>query len=222
MVLMRILLAISITALVAAVVGRVALAHDQDECEGHFLEDVQDGPPGRYLLYAHSSHDHLVVKPGSGVSSVSVSRVPNTFDYQGIEITVDDLVFKITYRTTRVGAVVLICFEGTYGSWYPISLDEPTSPPPTPEPTAIPTDEPTPEPTATPTAEPTTTPTRRPTTTPTRTPTPTRRPTPTPTPRPTREAAPHTNSNTHADSYTHSHSQAYRNINAQTYPSSHP
>ena len=82
---MRLLLVIAVTSFVAAFSVSVALAHDRVYCEGdgefdHYLEDVNDGPPGRYLLYVHTSHEDLFIKRGSGVSSLSYTVIegPNT------------------------------------------------------------------------------------------------------------------------------------------------
>ena len=201
---MRLLVVIVVAGFVAAFSVSVALAHDRAYCEGdgefdHYLEDVNDGPPGRCLLYVHTSHEDLFIKRGSGVSSLSYTVIegPNTIEDQnviealGITISVadGDTYYGITYRTTRVGAVVLICFSGNLGFFHPIPLDgSQPPPPPTPTPPPPPPSENAPTPRPTREATPTPTPTPTPTATPTPTPTP--RPTATSTPRPTRQATP--------------------------------
>ena len=184
---MRLLIVISVVAFVAAFSISVALAHDDhDYCH----EDVNDFQPGRYILYISTTDDHVVVKNGGGASGISYNQVPKeedgttSFDYVGHDINVPsrEYVFKLTYRTSKVGAVLLICGAGNLGSWHPIPLNG--APPPSDNtPTTRPTREATPTPKPTPTATPTPTPTPRPTAT--STPRPTREATPTPTPEPT-------------------------------------
>ena len=261
---MRLLVVIVVAGFVAAFSVSVALAHDRAYCEGdgefdHYLEDVNDGPPGRYLLYVHTSHEDLFIKRGSGVSSLSYTVIegPNTIEDQnviealGITISVadGDTYYGITYRTTRVGAVVLICFSGNLGFFHPIPLDgsqqqQPPPPPPPPPPsdnapTPRPTREATPTPTPTPTATPTPTPTPRPTATstprptrqatprPTREATPTPTPTPSPTPEPTPAPTPEPTPTPTADAYSrrtnpHAHSSADAHTDAGTDADAYP
>ena len=185
---MRLLIVIAVTAFVAAFSVSLALAHDEhDRCH----EDVNNSPPGRYLLYITTTDDHVVVKNGGGASGISYNQVPKeedgttSFDYVGHDINVPsrEYIFKLTYRTSKVGAILLICGAGNLGSWHPIPLNG--APPPSDNtPTARPTREATP----TPTPEPPPIPTPTPTTpalyalTPTPKPTPTATPTPTPAP----------------------------------------
>ena len=74
------------------------------------------------MMWTETSHDHLVVKGGDGVSKVRVvQHDSNNFVYSGVDVTVpdDNDVFKVFYETSKVGAVLKICFEDTYGSWHP-------------------------------------------------------------------------------------------------------
>ena len=115
------------TAVMVALATSVAQAHDQAYCDGdaysdHYIEDVNSGPAGKYMMWAESSHDHLIVKGGDGVSNVRVVRHDsNNFVYSGVDVTVfdDKVVFKVFYETSKVGAVLKICFEDRYGSWHP-------------------------------------------------------------------------------------------------------
>ena len=118
----------------------VSQAHDQDYCEGgddydHYIEDVNHGPPGRYLLWMSTEHDHpdddpddsnhLFVRAGEGVSAVSLVKhdLP-TFNYLGDVITVDGTnMYKAYYTTTKVGAVLEVCFDTEMGFLHPIPVD---------------------------------------------------------------------------------------------------
>ena len=114
----------------AALTTSVSQAHDANYCEGgsdydHYIEDITSGPPGDYLLYAESEHDHLVVKNGDGTSNISIAQSPNDFNYLGhaVSLPEDHSVFKITYTTNKTNAVLKICFEEGLGLWYPIDSD---------------------------------------------------------------------------------------------------
>ena len=115
------------TAAMVALTTSVSQAHDQAFCDGdaysdHYIEDVNPGPAGKYMMWTETSHDHLVVKGGDGVSKVRVvQHDSNNFVYSGVDVTVpdDNDVFKVFYETSKVGAVLKICFEDTYGSWHP-------------------------------------------------------------------------------------------------------
>ena len=113
----------------AALATGVSQAHDEDYCEGgddydHYIEDINEGPPDRYLLYVSSQHPDVVIKPGIGVSRISVvRRDSNSFDYVGHDVEVTKgYVFEIYYTTDRVEAVLWLCFEIDLGFWYPIPL----------------------------------------------------------------------------------------------------
>ncbi len=128
---MWLFLVIAATAVMLALATSVSQAHDQAYCDGgsytHYIEDVNDGPPGRYLLWAESEHDDLVVKDGGGVSHISIDdNGSNSFNYANHgEVTVLEgkNVFQIKYTTSEVGAVLLICYRHTLGLWHPIPLD---------------------------------------------------------------------------------------------------
>ena len=141
---MRLLLVIAIAGFLTAFAASVALGHDRNDCEGRYHEDVNNGPAGRYWLYVETSHDNLFVRAGSGVSSISVSSANevidgvNTFEYGDttIELPANSNVHRISYRTTRSGAIVLICFDNDLGLWSPIPPGGSQPPPPPPPPAA--------------------------------------------------------------------------------------
>ena len=87
-------LVLAATAVMVALATSVAQAHVDNGC----IERETNGPPGRYLLYADTSHDHLVAKDGAGVSGISIADSPNNFDYVGHDVTVRESqnVFTIT------------------------------------------------------------------------------------------------------------------------------
>lgn len=122
-----------VTAVVAAIalMTSVSEAHDQAYCDDdgedtHYVKDVIANPPGRLMMFASSSHDHLIVKDGGGVSGISVDkRSSNDFDYLGTAVSVQatENVFEITFTTSRADAIVKICFEDSLGLWYPYAVD---------------------------------------------------------------------------------------------------
>ena len=127
---MWLFLIIVAAAVMVALATGVSQAHDANYCEGngdydHYIEDITSGPPGDYLLYAESEHDHLVVKNGDGTSNISIAQSPNDFNYLGHDVSLpeDHSVFKITYTTNKTNAVLKICFEDNLGLWYPIDSD---------------------------------------------------------------------------------------------------
>ena len=72
-------LVIAATAVMVALATGVSQAHDQNYCDGdgdydHYIEDVNPGPPGRYLLWMSTKHDDLFVRAGDGVSAVSIEN----------------------------------------------------------------------------------------------------------------------------------------------------
>ena len=125
-------------------------------CEGngdydHYIEDVNNGPPGRYLLWMSTKHDvhhgldSLFVRAGDGVYGNSISIAPydpttelndpttgapydsKTFNYRGHVVTVgDDHLYKAyytVYQTTPQKAVLEVCFAVEMGFWHPIPVD---------------------------------------------------------------------------------------------------
>ena len=127
---MWLFLVIAATAVMVTLATSVSQAHDQVYCEGngiydHYIEDVTDGPPGRYLLWMSTPHEDLIVKAGDGVSALSLEKHDtHTFDYSGREIAVPDRdLYKANYTTTKVGAVLHVCFADEMGFWHPIALD---------------------------------------------------------------------------------------------------
>ena len=121
-----------VTAVVAAIalMPRVSEAHDQAYCDSHddthYIRDVIANPPGRLMMYTESTHDHLIVKDGGGVSGISVvKRESNDFDYLGTAVTVrsESNVFEITFTTSKVDAILKICFESNLGLWHPYAVD---------------------------------------------------------------------------------------------------
>ena len=125
-------LVIAATAVMVALATGVSQAHDQNYCDGdgdydHYIEDVNPGPPGRYLLWMSTKHNHrddpdysddpddqnhLFVRAGEGVSTVSLVKHDSpTFNYLGHEITVEGAtIYKAYYTTTKVDAVLEVCF----------------------------------------------------------------------------------------------------------------
>ena len=102
-------------------------AHTEAYCDrGHYIEDENSMPPGRYMTYAESSHDHLVVKSGGGISGISVAtRSSNTFYYNGVRVDVrsSQNVFEITFTTSTTDTTMKICFEDDLGLWHPLPLN---------------------------------------------------------------------------------------------------
>ena len=129
--LVRLFLIIAATVVAVALATSVSQAHDQAYCDDdgddtHYIEDVVANPPGRLMMYASSNHDHLVVKDGGGTSGISVvRRTSNSFDYLGTPVTVtaDRYVYEITFTSSRIDAVLKICFEDNLGLWNPIPVD---------------------------------------------------------------------------------------------------
>ena len=113
----------------------VAQAHEENECKGHYIEDVNDVPPGRYLLWMSTKHDDLFVRAGDGVSDVFlVKHDSSTFNYLGHIVTVDGAtIYKIYYTTSKRKAVLEVCFDGDAGFWHLIPVDG-NSPPQTKSP----------------------------------------------------------------------------------------
>ena len=107
--------------------GGTAQAHTETYCDsGHYITDENSMPPGRYMTYAESSHDHLVVKSGGGITGISVAtRSSNVFYYSGVRVEVNSsqTVFEITFTTTTTDTVMKICFEDNLGLWFPLPLD---------------------------------------------------------------------------------------------------
>ncbi len=109
----------------------VSEAHDQAYCDDlgedtHYIEDIVANPPGHFMTYASSPHDHLIVKAGTGVSDVTVERrTTSSFNYLGtpVEITDGTYTFEISFTTSQADAVVKICYEDQLGLWWPISVD---------------------------------------------------------------------------------------------------
>ena len=109
----------------------VSQAHDENYCDGdddydHYIEDVNDVPPGRYLLWMSTKHDDLFVRAGDGVSAVSIENtMSDSFNYLGYEITVEDAeIYKIYYTTSKREAVLEVCFSEEVGFWHLIPVDE--------------------------------------------------------------------------------------------------
>ncbi len=124
------LLAVGLAVAGIMVSTNVSEAHDQAFCDSndgtHYIEDVVANPPGRFMMYASSPHDHLIVKAGTGVSGVSVERsTSKTFDYLGYDVDVgsDLYVYEITFTTSQADAVVKLCFEDGLGLWWPYPID---------------------------------------------------------------------------------------------------
>ena len=74
---MWLFLVVAAVAVMAALATGVSQAHDANFCEGngdydHYIEDVNNGPPGRYLLWMSTKHDvhdgldSLFVRAGDG------------------------------------------------------------------------------------------------------------------------------------------------------------
>ena len=126
-VLFALILALAATLAVLTLASGAAQAHTVAFCdEGHYIEDEYSMPPGRYLVYAESTHDHLVVKPGTGITGSSVDRrSSNIFDYSGtrVEVSSDHYVFEITFTTTTTDTVIEICFDDDLGLWHPLPLN---------------------------------------------------------------------------------------------------
>ena len=103
----------------------VSQAHEEGECEGHYIEDVNDVPPGRYLLWMSTKHDDLFVRAGEGVSAVSIENTrSDTFTYLDYEITVDGAeIYKIYYTISKRDAVLEVCFSEEVGFWHLIPVD---------------------------------------------------------------------------------------------------
>ena len=114
-----------------ALATSVAQAHDQAYCDGdaysdHYIEDVNPGPAGKYMMWASTSHDHLIVQGGDGVSNVRVVKHhSNNFVYSNVDVTVpdDNVVFKVFYETSKSEAVLKICFRHELGMWHPKNDD---------------------------------------------------------------------------------------------------
>ena len=119
----------------------ISQAHDEAYCDDqgedtHYIEDVVANPPGHFMMYASSTHDHLIVKAGDGVSGVSTADVSKKqdgtthFDYQGtdVDLPVGVNAFTITFTTSKADAVVKICFEDNLGMWFPIPVDSNNNP----------------------------------------------------------------------------------------------
>ena len=113
-----------------ALATNVAQAHDENYCDGdgdydHYIEDVNDVPPGRYLLWMSTKHDDLFVRAGDGVSAVSIENtMSDSFNYLGYEITVEDAeIYKIYYTTSKREAVLEVCFSEEVGFWHLIPVD---------------------------------------------------------------------------------------------------
>lgn len=128
--------------IMAAVIAAFALmtnlseAHDEAYCDDdgedtHYIRDVVANPPGRFMLYVESTHDHVVVKAGDGVSGLSVQALAKnndgttSFNYLGtdIDMPADNTVFAITFTTSKADAVVKICFENDLGLWHQYPID---------------------------------------------------------------------------------------------------
>ena len=114
----------------AALATGVSQAHDENYCDGdgdydHYIEDVNDVPPGRYLLWMSTKHDDLFVRAGDGVSAVSIENtMSDSFNYLGYEITVEDAeIYKIYYTTSKREAVLEVCFSEEVGFWHLIPVD---------------------------------------------------------------------------------------------------
>jgi hypothetical protein len=123
-------LAVAATAVMVALATGVSQAHDENYCDGdgdydHYIEDVNPGPPGRYLLWMSTKHDDLFVRAGDGVSAVSIENtMSDTFNYLGYEITVEDAeIYKIYYTTSKREAVLEVCFSEEVGFWHLIPVD---------------------------------------------------------------------------------------------------
>ena len=132
-------LVVAAVAVMAALATGVSQAHDANFCEGngdydHYIEDVNNGPPGRYLLWMSTKHDvhdgldSLFVRAGDGVSTVSlVKHDSRTFNYLGRDITLNDAdlykAYYTVYQTTPQKAVLEVCFAVEMGFWHPIALD---------------------------------------------------------------------------------------------------
>ena len=100
------------------------IANGDDDYD-HYIEDVNDGPPGRYLLWMSTTHDNLFVMAGDGVSAVSIENtMSDTFNYLNYEITVEGAdIYKIYYTTSKRGAVLKVCFSEDAGFWHLIPVD---------------------------------------------------------------------------------------------------
>ena len=118
-------LVIAATAVMVALATGVSQAHEEGECEGHYIEDVNDVPPGRYLLWMSTKHDDLFVRAGDGVSAVSIENTrSDTFTYLDYEITVEGAeIYKIYYTTSKRKAVLEVCFAEEVGFWHLIPVD---------------------------------------------------------------------------------------------------
>ena len=97
----------------------------------HYIEDVNDVPPGRYLLWMSTKHNDLFVRAGDGVSDVSIENtMSESFNYLGYEVTVDDAeIYKIYYTTSTREAVLEVCFAEEVGFWHLIPVDGNGQPP---------------------------------------------------------------------------------------------
>ena len=132
----RLLVILAATLGAIALVTSVSEAHDQAYCDDdgedtHYIRDVVANPPGRFMLYVESTHDHVVVKAGDGASDISVQALAKnndgttSFNYLGndIEMSADNTVFAITFTTSKADAVVKICFENDLGLWHQYPID---------------------------------------------------------------------------------------------------
>ena len=103
------------------------LAHgeDTDVC----VEDSAHRSIGKHQMYVSSTHSHVVVRPVSDVSVISIENVDTPFDYLGhhIEVTSGVYVFMITYTVTSMPGVLEVCFEDDLGFLYPIAMSDGSS-----------------------------------------------------------------------------------------------
>ena len=125
--------AMTLAAILGAVLLLVALRADnvlahREEDTDVCVEDSAHRSIGEYQMYVSSTHNHVVVRPVSDVSVISVIEIETPFDYLGHHIDVgSDHVFMITYTVTRMPGVLEVCFEDDLGFWYPIAVSDGSS-----------------------------------------------------------------------------------------------
>lgn len=165
--------AVSVISVLTLMTTGSVLGHDGDRENDHVCTSgAEHESTGRHMLYVGIAHDLLSpsqnshVSAGSGVSNVSVKKIPNTFDYLGHTATAPSHlnVYAITYTVTSLPGVLNICWELGSHLWYPFRIggdgdgntdtDNDRSPTPgsTDSPNAAPTYTPMPTETPTPTS----------------------------------------------------------------------